>query len=178
MKQIFRKNSLFFLVAIMIALVNHLSHAQPVVYNQFNLGGENYVIWEGEISYHGNWFSNNAVNIDLVLYSDFDSPSYFQITFELNVPNGNESLVAGTYGPTTSDDPPAFTYVSGYVYIENDPGWQMGSEVIDGTLVVTVTGSGSNAVYTIVVNCLLDSFFGPITLQGTYRGPLYSDLDY
>ena len=133
--------------------------------NNFSVNGIDYGISSGEMEFYGNWYGNNANNIDLTLEG-----SNIEIYLEMFVPNNSDRLVAGTYNLVESDNPMPFTYFSGDMAV-NDKDFFY---IVHGTVVVSVAGSGNNAVYTITLDCTLTDENGDIagTIKGTYRGTL------
>jgi len=138
--------------------------------NIFYLNNNSYFIDEGEIFYYGNYYSQSAINVDLLLFNeDFTNIVYF----ELFVPNGSDSLVTGTYNLSLSkiDDHLPFSYASGAMYIEEEDRFL---DVIDGVLTAFVTGSGDDEVYFIIIDCIfIDEDTGEeFPVRGTFHGSI------
>ena len=122
---------------------------------------------EAELSHYGNYYSNSAVNVDLAFFSD-DLYMYF----EFFVPNGNNTLVAGTYNISRSADNNhgPFSYSKGrFAFaIEND---EIYYDVTGGSVTISTSGAGANLIYNISLNLTMEDDDGQAgTLTGDYRG--------
>jgi len=135
--------------------------------NVFTISGKTYGIVGGEMMHYGHYYSTSANNVDLVLFSED-----VYIYFEMFVPVANNRLVAGTYSlsQAANEDFPPFTYAYGATGTED-----FDYSVTGGTVQVSVSGSGNNAVYTITIDCTLindDTGAAAGTMKGTYKGTL------
>ena len=140
--------------------------ADGVRLNRFDVNGSIYQPFTGLITYWGHFFNSSTENVYLGLPTISDE----WITVDMLVPNGNNKLVAGTY--TFNSDgatAPAFTFVNddNTSYAEDAAGNKL--NITAGTVKVSVTGTGDNAIYTIAIDCTLENG-GKV--KGTYRGKL------
>jgi len=144
------------------------STSEPVYDNNFTINGETYKLTHGIMYYFGNYFSESVTNVDFVLYT---SDNKFNVYFELLVPNGNPTLVSGTYNLVLNEQyKQTFAYVIGYV--------NTSLTASSGTVNVSVSGSANNAFYVITIDCtLVDEDDNPAgTIKGTYGGRLGWEL--
>ena len=129
-------------------------------------GGSVFTIYSsgyfGAMFYYGHHYSNSANNVDLNLYSESE-----EIYFEMFVPNGQNRLVEGTYNLNSNYE--QFTYHIGALFTDDSVYYVTG-----GTVKISVSGSGDDAEYTIIFDCILsDENTGAAgTLKGTYTGTL------
>jgi len=144
---------------------------EPSYDNKFTIDGEEHELTYGKILYYGNYYPESpAVNIDFALYSEEPSEEEdaadpeMIVYFELFVPQGNFTLVNGTYNLSTVLDNvfPVFSFAA-------DSNVNEQKRVKSGTVKVSVSGSVSSPVYTITINCVLDTNG---SLKGTYHGHL------
>jgi len=138
--------------------------SEPVYDNNFIINGETHKLTHGIMYYFGNYFSESVTNVDFVLYT---SDNKFNVYFELLVPNGNPTLVSGTYNLALNErHDRSFTYVIGYV--------NKSFTASSGTVNVSVSGNPGNVKYVITIDCtLVDEDNKPAgTIKGTYGGSL------
>ena len=122
--------------------------------------------YRGQVDYCGHFFNTSTENVWLELFTISDE----RIAIDMLVPNGNNRLVAGTYTFNSSGaTAPAFTFVNNdYTsYVQDASGIR--ARMTAGTVKVSITGTGDNAVYTIAIDCTLENG-GKVS--GTYRGKL------
>lgn len=144
--------------------------------NEFSFNGETYKFTSGNIDYFGNYYSESAKNMEISINSNSKI-----ILIDILVPNEKNILVSGTYN--YSDEPnenfPPFSFCS--LIIQNEMNtFNLNSvyKSTGGTVIVTVSGSGEQAIYTISVNCPMKDFEGNLSgnLTGKYIGKLsYTD---
>lgn len=162
-------SKLFFII-IFIGIIAATGFTQTD-YNSFTIDGKLYEVFEGSMDYYGDIYSETAIIVDLELFSEDN----IYIYFEMFIPEGNKRLVEGTYNYYFSSDKDykPFTYCWGGVDIELY-GKEIYYEIIDGTVTVSVSGSGNNTIYTITVDCnLVDEDNNSAgAIKGTYQGPL------
>jgi len=134
--------------------------------NRFNVNGSTYNLYSGQVDYCGHFFNASTENVWLQLANMYGE----WIAVDMLVPNGNNKLVAGTYtfnpnGATA----PAYTFVNNdYTsYAHDIDGNRL--RMTAGTVKVSITGTGDNAVYTIAIDCSLENGG---SVKGTYRGTL------
>lgn len=134
------------------------------VYNSFVINGTTYEFTLGNMKNFGDVFDTSANNVDLNLISN---DTIKDLYFEFFVPIGNQKLVSGTYSFAYTCT--QFTYSAGRIQTP-----EMNYDVTSGTIKISVSGSGNDAIYTIEFDCtikdVLDLPAG--TLKGTYRGTL------
>ena len=135
--------------------------------NRFDVNGETYTITRGGMDYWGNYFNAATDNIFLGLTTGNNE----WIALDMLVPNGNNRLVAGTYtfSTATGASIAAYTFVdNNYTsYIQDADNNKL--KITGGTVKISVTGTGDNAIYTILIDCTLEN--GGI-VKGIYRGTL------
>ena len=164
------KNARLFWVLFFIVLITAAAYS-----NNGNLGisiNESSIQEQVEayMEYFGNYYSNSAANIDVMLVSD-----NIEIYFEMFVPNGNNRLINGTYNISraSNDNHRPFTFSYGEIYLDDDD-----YEVIGGSITITSSGSGANISYNIDFNLTLEDDYGRTrTATGSYRGSFVWD-DY
>ena len=149
-----------------IHIERDLEIADGVRLNRFEVNGNTYLPYFGGTDYWGHFFNASTENISLTLFT-LNSEA---IAIDMLVPNGNDKLVAGTYtfnanGATA----PAYTFVDNdYTsYVRDTAGNKL--KMTAGTVKISFTGTGDNAVYTIAIDCTLENG-GKV--KGTYRGTL------
>ena len=152
-----------------------------IEYNRFTFAGNTYDIPEAWMGNFGNDFSDSSVFIGLSFESD-----EFEIEFWMFVPNGNDRLVAGTYNATPIADDDVylpFTFANGFAAFYNGEYYEEPEqyvEVSDGTIIVSVSGTGNDIVYTITIDCSVVDEDGnnagllKILYQGT---PIWEDKE-
>ena len=116
------------------------------------------------MNYFGNYYSGEAVNVDLEFYSD-DIEMYF----EMFIPNGNNRLIAGTYNVSrsTDDDHTPFTFSYGGIGLDQNGYY----EVTSGTMTVRSSGTGDNTEYVINFNFNIEDEDGLAgTMSGDFQG--------
>jgi len=165
-----RSGSPVFIALIILVLFLPCAEAEASEYNVFVIDG---FIYETDIGFfynYGNYYGENATNIDMFLEGE-----YIDIYFELFVPNNYDRIIAGTYSLSNEYPPPPFTFLSGSM-VTFDVYYEAYYEVLDGTLEVSVSGTGDDAIFTIAINCLVEDDYGDIfRIRGIYRGPLLED---
>lgn len=143
-----------------------------IEYNKFTIIGDTYEVSEGNgaMHYWGDYYDNNTDNVILgILFGNVPEISSIEINFL--VPIGNDRLVAGTYN--FSQDYTQFTYAPEDSVIRFY-GNSISYCIKEGTVKISVSGTGENAIYTIEINCTLEDEDGNVTgtVTGTYRGTL------
>ena len=141
--------------------------------NNISVNGVDYTISAGEMVFRGDFYRNNVNLITLML----EGPN-IDIDFDMMIPNNTNRLVPGTYR-YGSFAPFAFPYSTTFLY--NDISEVTNTfDIRHGTVVVSVAGSGNNAIYTITIDCALTDENGNTagTIKGTYQGTLaWSEKD-
>ena len=138
--------------------------------NFFSINGITYRLYKGEMYYKGPVIPDRSNNIELYLFYE-DENDYEEIFLDLYIPDGNNRLVEGTYNLTYNYEP--FTCSYGEIQIEKDRRLLFYYRITGGTLQVSVTGSGDDAIYTINIDCNIEDQNGLTeTVRGTYRGTI------
>lgn len=146
------------LLALTLWACNDKDDDEPnVKENEVIFDGDSYDIGGGAMVYYGA-NDDDSENVDLWLYSeDGESAVYF----ELNVPDGNDELVAGTYN-YSYDNYSKFKLSGGAVV---DLYNESGLAITAGNVKVALSGS----TYTITFDCEVQ---GGLSLEGKYKGKL------
>lgn len=106
--------------------------------NTLTLGGEDYVIDGGIITYYGDFYSDDAENIYLRLYTENETANIY---LDLMVPNGSKTLVPGKYNFGTAYEP--FTILEDESEVGED------GEIVAGITGGSITVSKSGDIFTI-----------------------------
>ncbi|MDR2037329.1 MAG: InlB B-repeat-containing protein [Bacteroidales bacterium] len=149
-----------------IHIERNIEIADGVRLNRFEANGKTLHPYRGGMDYWGHFFNAATENVFIGLTTIYGE----WIALDMLVPDGRNRLVAGTYTfGTAGTSAVAYTFVDNdYTsYVQDADGNKL--KMTGGTVKVTVTGTGDDAVYTITVDCMLEN---DGKVKGTYRGPL------
>lgn len=155
------------------------------VYNEFAFDGRTYDFSAGfgGIEFWGDYYENGLANdVPISLFmNDEENEGDISIIVDMLVPVGKDRPVVGTYTFDDSLEPFTFTYEDEYSYVElNNVVYEDDEDdeefaMTGGTVkVLSIVGTGDDAVYTIEVDCTLEDEAGASagSIQGTWRGTL------
>ena len=138
--------------------------------NFFTINDRTYRLHEGEMYHKGQMIPGVSNNIELYLFYE-DENDYEEILLDLHVPSGNDRLVDGAY--TLTFDYAPFTYSYGEIQIEKNRRLLFNYRITGGTLQVSASGSGNDAIYTINIDFTIADQNGLTdTVKGVYKGTI------